>query len=210
MPVNEETLPAEFVATLDALERSYLLETDPIRGSGFGGGAERWRAEREPLLDGVNGDGSILDVGCANGYLLACLVQWGAERRLRLVPHGVDRSGALVERARERLPGFTANLHVGDSWTWSPPRQYEYVYALYDCVPLDYLAEYVVRLLDRVVVEGGRLIVGAYGSRSKRLDPYDIAGFLESHGHVVSGRSSGGSPVVTQFAWVDKPPAPSN
>ena len=208
--MNEKMLPAEFVETLDALERSYLLETDPIRGSGFGGGRERWRTEREPLLDGVRCDGSILDVGCANGHLLSCLVKWGADRGLRLVPHGVDRSAALVERARERLPGFIANLHVGDSWTWSPPRQYEYVYALYDCVPLDYLAEYVVRLLDRFVAEGGRLIVGAYGSRSKGLDPYDVAGFLESQGHVVLGRSSGGSPVVTEFAWVDKPPAPAN
>ena len=208
--MNEKILPAEFVETLDALERSYLLETDPIRGSGFGGGAERWRTEREPLLDGVRGDGSILDVGCANGYLLACLVQWGGERGLKLIPHGVDRSAALVGRARERLPGFIGNLHVGDSWTWIPPRQYEYVYALYDCVPFDYLGEYVVRLLDRAVVEGGRLIVGAYGSHSKGLDAYDIAGFLESQGHVVSGRSSGGSPVVTQFAWVDKPPAPAN
>ncbi|MFH1689761.1 MAG: SAM-dependent methyltransferase [Candidatus Eisenbacteria bacterium] len=204
--MNERMLPAEFVETLDALERSYLRETDPIRGSGFGGGKERWRKEREPLLDGVAGDGGILDVGCANGYLLACLVQWGGERGLRLIPHGVDRSAALVERARERLPAFAANLHVGDSWTWRPPRQYEYVYALYDCVPLDYLADYVVRLLDGCVAEGGRLIVGAYGSRSRGLEPCDIAGFLESQGHVVSGRSSGGSPVLTRFAWVDKLP----
>ena len=208
--MSEKMLPVEFIETLDALERSYLRETDPIRGSGFGGGAERWRSEREPLLDGVRGDGNILDVGCANGYLLDCLVRWGGDRGLRLTPHGVDRSAALVEHARELLPGFSANLHVGDSWTWSPPRVYEHVYALYDCVPLDYLAEYIVRLLDRAVGDGGRLIIGAYGSRSRGLDPYDVAGFLESHGHVVSGRSSGGSPVAAQFAWVDKLPAPAN
>jgi len=208
--VSDRSLPNEFVVTLETLARSYLRETDPIRASGFGGGAERWRAEREPLLDGVSGDGNILDVGCANGYLLECLVQWGRERNLKVTPHGVDRSAALVGLARERLPRFAANLHVGNSWTWCPPRQYEYVYALYDCVPLDYLAEYVDRLLDRAVRVGGRLIVGAYGSRSRGLEPYDIAGFLESHGHAVSGRSSGGSPVVAHFAWVDKPPAPPN
>jgi SAM-dependent methyltransferase len=208
--VSERLLPSEFVETLDALERSYLQETDPIRGSGFGGGPERWRNEREPLLDGVAGDGNILDVGCANGHLLACLVQWGGERGLRLTPHGVDRSAALVERAKELLPDFSANLHAGDSWTWKPPMQYEYVYALYDCVPLDYLAEYVARLLDEFVAADGRLIVGAYGSRSRGLAPFDIAGFLESQGHVVSGRSSGGSPALTQFAWVDRLPAPAN
>jgi SAM-dependent methyltransferase len=202
--MNARKLPPDFVKTLDALERSYLEETDPIRGCGFGGGAERWRAEREPLLDGVAADGNVLDVGCANGYLLECLVLWGEERGLQLAPHGVDRSAGLISRARERLPRFAANLHVGDAWTWIPPRQYEYVYALHDCVPLDYLAEYVVRLLDRAVAFGGRLILGAYGSRSRKLKPYDVAGFLQSQGYAVSGRSSGGSPPLAEFAWTDK------
>ena len=208
--MNERVLPAEFIERLRALEDSYLRETDPIRASGFGGGAERWRAEREPLLDGVEGSGDLLDVGCANGYLLACLIQWSDERGLRLIPHGVDISLALVELARTQLPDFASNLHVGDSWTWSPPRRYEYVYAVYDCVPLDYLAEYVIRLLDRVVEDGGRLIIGSYGSRSKGLAPFDIAGFLESAGHVVAGTSFGGSPVMARFAWVDKPAAPAS
>jgi SAM-dependent methyltransferase len=204
--VSEKELPAEFIRMLDDLAASYLKETDPIRASGFGGGPERWRSEREPILDAVSGNGDVLDVGCANGYLLDCLVRWGRERGLRLTPHGVDRSAALVERAREMMPRFSGNLHVGDAWTWIPPRRYAYVYALYDCVPLEYLAEYVERLLDRAVSDGGRLILGAYGSRSGEQQPFDVVRFLESHGHVVSGRSRGGSPTVSLFAWVDKPP----
>jgi SAM-dependent methyltransferase len=201
---SERDLPLDFTEMLDELERSYLKESDPIRASGFGGGPERWRAEREPLLDGVGRDGDILDVGCANGYLLECVVRWGRERGLELVPHGVDRSEALVELARERLPDFAGNLHIGNSWTWVPPRRYDFVYAVYDCVPEDYLGDYVRRLLDRTVADGGRLILGAYGSRSRGLDPFDLAGFLRSEGHVVSGESNGGSPLTTRFAWVDK------
>lgn len=189
---------------LDELERSYLKETDPIRASGFGGGPERWRAEREPLLEGVGHDGDILDVGCANGYLLECVVEWGRERGLELVPHGVDRSEALIELARERLPGFADNLHVGNSWTWVAPRRYDFVYAIYDCVPEDYLADYVRHLLASAVADGGRLILGAYGSRSRELDPFDVAGFLRSEGYAVSGESTGGSPVIARFAWVDE------
>jgi len=203
--VTERELPGQFTEMLDRLAESYLKEADPIRGSGFGGGAERWRAEREPLLDAVTSDGDILDVGCANGHLLECLLVWGRERGIELTPHGIDRSGALVERARSRLPGHSRNLHVGDAWSWRPPRRYAYVYVLHDCVPPDYLNEFLNRLLDRAVADGGRLIVGAYGSRSRGEPPFDVGGFLASHGWTVSGRSAGGSPPVSAFAWVDKP-----
>jgi SAM-dependent methyltransferase len=202
--MEDRTLPSDFIERLDQLERSYLAETDPIRASGFGGGAERWRAEREPLLDGVVTDGNILDVGCANGYLLECLMRWGQQRGLRLIPHGVDRSSGLIQRARERMPEFDANFHVENSWEWVPPMHYEYVYALHDCVPLDYLPEYVARLLNCAVAPNGRLILGAYGSRSRGVEPYDVAGFLESRGYVVLGQSCGGSPPVTKFAWIDR------
>jgi SAM-dependent methyltransferase len=209
-PLRDEGLPEEFTKMLDELAASYLRETDPIRASGFGGGPERWRSEREPILDGIPGDGDLLDVGCANGYLLLCLVRWGRERGLRLTPHGVDRSEALVVRARELMPRFSANMHVGDAWTWTPPRRYAYVYALYDCVPVDYLAEYVQRLLDRAVANDGRLILGAYGSRSAGSRPFDVVRFLESHGHVVSGHGRGGSPPMSLFGWVDRPLEPGD
>jgi len=47
-------------------------------------------------------------------------------------------------------------------------------------------------------------MVGAYGSRSKGEPSFDVAGFLTSHGWTISGRSAGGSPAVSVFAWVDK------
>lgn len=200
----ERALPRDFTDMLDQLAQSYLAETDPIRASGFGGGAERWRAEREPILDGVTTDGDMLDVGCANGYLLECLVRWGRERGLRLTPHGVDRSAPLVERARARLPKFAGNMHVGDAWSWMPPQRYKYVYVLYDCVPLEYLDEFIRRLFDCAVADGGRLIVGAYGSRSRFEAPFNVSSFLSSHGWRVSGHSSGGSPITSIFSWTDK------
>ena len=79
-------LPVAFLDRLRALEVSYLRETDPVRQSGFGGGHERWRTERQLVLDAVPSDGDCLDVGGANGYLLACLVTWGQEQQVRLTP----------------------------------------------------------------------------------------------------------------------------
>jgi len=201
---RRDALPQEFIARLVELERSYLRSSDPIRRSGFGGGAERWREEREPILDAIEDGGDLLDVGCANGFLLECLVDWGRERGLVITPHGVDLGPRLVELARRRLPQTAANLHVGNAWDWAPPRRYRYVYSVHDCVPLEYLPEYVERLVSDFVEPGGRLIVGAYGSRSRGVEPFAVGPFLTSMGLRVAGTSYGGDPAVSRFAWVDR------
>jgi hypothetical protein len=77
-----DTFPPEFIAHIRGLEAAYLRETDPIRQSGFAGGADRWRSEREPILCAVEGDGDLLDLGCANGFLSECLATWAGERGL--------------------------------------------------------------------------------------------------------------------------------
>jgi SAM-dependent methyltransferase len=196
-------LPPDFLDRARALESAYLQTDDPIRQSGFGGGAERWRAERSPVLDAIESDGDVLDVGCANGYLLECLIAWGAERGLALTPFGVDIGLQLVAEAKRRLPEYADNFWVANAWDWRPPRRFRYVYTLYDNVPVELLAPYVQRLLERVVAPGGRLIVGAYGSRSRGTPPFDIAGFLEEAGFDVTGRTTAGEPPIVAFAWVD-------
>jgi SAM-dependent methyltransferase len=196
-------LPGEFVRQLEALEASYLTKDDPIRQSGFGGGPERWRAEREAILEGIETSGDLLDVGCANGYLLECLVAWGRERGLELTPYGVDQGPRLIELARERFPGLVDHFYVANAWDWIPPRRFRTVYSLYDCVPEAYLEEYVRRLLSRVIEPGGRLIIGAYGSRSQGYPPFEVAEFLASRGYLVAGTAWGGEPPLTSFAWID-------
>ncbi|HAL49288.1 MAG TPA: hypothetical protein DCP37_16180, partial [Dehalococcoidia bacterium] len=167
MTNRRRALPQSFLDSARALEQSYLETDDPVRQSGFGGGAKRWRAEREPILDAVEHDGDILDIGCANGHLLECLVSWGRERGLNLTPHGLDLGPRLIDLARLRHPNFAENFHVGNAWDWRPPRRYRYVYMLYDCVPEAYLAECFGRLLAVFIEPGGRLIVGAYGPKTR-------------------------------------------
>jgi SAM-dependent methyltransferase len=197
-------LPPEFLARVRSLEAAYLASDDPIEQSGFHGGAVRWLAEREPILQAVEGDGSFLDIGCANGYLLECLVRWARERRIELEPFGVDIGPRLIAAARRRLPGFRDNLWVAEASDWQPPRRFRYVYTLADCVPESSLRVYVSRLLERAVEPRGRLIVGSYGSRSRAEPPLDIVGFLESFGLNVLGRAHGGAPPITAFAWADR------
>lgn len=200
----EKPLPPGFLCELMALEAAYLAHDDPIKQSGFFGGAARWRAEREPILDAIESDGDVLDVGCANGFLLECLVAWGGERGLALTPCGLDLGPRLIACAQERLPAFAANFYIGNAWSWQPPRRFRYVYGLHDCVPADFLGEFVERLLGRVVADGGRLIVGAYGSTSKGLPALDVRGFLESAGFEPLGARVVGDLPVASFSWVDK------
>jgi SAM-dependent methyltransferase len=201
--VNRRQLPRDYLLELRELEESYLTSNDPIRQSGFGGGPERWRGEREPILDAVESDGDLLDACCANGFLLECLVKWGRERGREIRPHGLDAGERLVELARQRLARHSANMHVGNVWDWRAPRTYDYVYVIDDCVPSDFLPELVLGLRTRMVAPGGRLIVGSYGSRSRDLAPLDVAEFLSGLGLDVVGTASGGEPPVTAFAWID-------
>src|SRR5918995_3302191 len=95
---------------LRALEAVYLAADDPRGGSGFRGDADRWERLRRPIAAAIDRDGTFLDVGCANGHLLECLVGWAGAEGHRIVPYGLDVSAGLIARARERLPRWTAPL----------------------------------------------------------------------------------------------------
>jgi hypothetical protein len=65
------------------------------------------------------------------------------------------------------------------------------------------LVPYARRLLRRVVEPGGRLILGAYGSRSRGEPPFSIADRLVEAGLAVAGSSLAGLPPIVAFAWLD-------
>ncbi len=197
-----QALPADFLQHLRQLEASYVNEVDPIRQSGFSGGAERWRAEREPILDPIRESGELLDIGCANGYLLESLIAWAQERGIRLIPYGIDQSAALVELARRRLPQFASHFYVANAWEWEPPQRYRYVYSVHDCVPDGFLASYVARLLQQVVAPGGLLILGAYGSRSGGVEPLPLRERLIEFGLAPAGGATVGHAPISRFVWV--------
>jgi SAM-dependent methyltransferase len=199
-----DNLPDDYLQLIRSLEEFYLQSDDPIQQSGFGGGAERWREEREPILNAVQASGDFLDLSCANGYLLECLMAWAAPRNIQLIPYGVDLGPRLIALARRRLPGFADHFFVANAWDWQPPRQFQYVYTLHDNVPEAYLTRYVQRLYDKVIAPGGRLILGAYGSRSRQLQPKDVEACLKQMGFSIVGTAWGGNPRMAQFAWVDK------
>ena len=78
--------------------------TTPAGSRGSPGLRARLQRARRPIVEAVHRDGSLLDVGCANGLLMESLAEWSEEEGHRLEPHGLDISEALVRLARSRYP----------------------------------------------------------------------------------------------------------
>jgi 2-polyprenyl-3-methyl-5-hydroxy-6-metoxy-1,4-benzoquinol methylase len=191
------------------LETSYLRAGTARGGSGFGGTAAAWRAHRGHLCQAIDRDGSLLDVGCANGHLLESMVAWCAERGVRLEPYGVDLSAGLVAEARRRLPRWADRFWVGNALDWAAPggRRFDYVHTLLDLVPEARLGQLLRHQLERLVAPGGRLLVSSYvpvEDRSRHAEAVLARLGLLVDGRTTPGQAGGrGHP---PSVWVDRRP----
>lgn len=146
--------------TSAALAGSYLGDDDPRWQSGFDGDPELWREARSLVLDAVPAGGSLLDVGCANGYLMECLDAWARERGLELTLYGLELDPELADAARRRLPEWAERIYTGNVSEWTPPRRFTYVRTGLEYVAPGSEAALLARLLREVVEPGGRVLVG--------------------------------------------------
>lgn len=150
--------------TLRLVEPSYLGGANPRAGSGFGGDAADWRAARSTICDAIEADGTFLDVGCANGYLMESVAAWSKEKGLTVEPYGLDLSAGLVAEARRRLPHWQDRIWVGNAIDWVSPgaRRFDVVHTLADCVPEHAVRALLTHLLRHSVADGARLLVSSY------------------------------------------------
>ncbi|MBW4700136.1 MAG: class I SAM-dependent methyltransferase [Aphanocapsa lilacina HA4352-LM1] len=207
MQGGDAGLPGWFDRHKEAIERSYLVGNDPYAQSGWASTPERWTRARRIILKAVPHSGTFLDVGCANGLLLEYLVQWANEEGVRLEPHGIDFSEALVELARTKLPAFAGNLVVANAHDWRPQRAFDYVHTLLEYVPETLQGEYLDRLLRHAVAGGGRLIVSSYSSRRTGRAALDVASRLGWLGFRVEGSALSDDEdgwVLTHTTWLAK------
>jgi hypothetical protein len=199
--LDEEAFYADNRRTL---EPAYLRGTTPRQGSGFGGDEREWEQARRHITEGIAGDGTFLDVGCANGLLMESAAAWCAERGLAVEPYGVDISPALAELARRRLPRWADRIWTGNAADWRPPggMRFDYVHILLDCVPSARRADLVRQHLDCTVgPRTGRLLVSDYATDPAAGHP-PAAETLRSLGFRVAGQTSGG-------VRPGRPPAPT-
>lgn len=160
-------------------DAAYLEGDNPRAQSGFGGDEARWEAGRRAIADAIDRDGSFLDIGCANGYLMECAVRWSPHR---VAPYGLDFAPAVARLARERLPHWADRIFVGNALTWDPPRRFDFVRTELVYVPQEHRPGYVRRLLELVLAPGGRLIVCSYGSPRSGLATDPVGDQLRAYG----------------------------
>jgi SAM-dependent methyltransferase len=174
-------------AVLAIIEPAYLGAATPQGQSGQSGDAEGWEQARRLVLDAVDGDGTFLDVGCANGLLMESVHRWGSEDGVSLEPYGVDISAALADLARQRCPQWADRIWTANALGWHPPRRFDYVRTGLDYVPSARRADLVHHLLEHVVADHGRLLVGV---TNEERGQQGLADALRGWGFAVAGTAT--------------------
>lgn len=159
---------------------AYLAAETPWGQSGKTGSADDWEWSRSHVADAIDRDGSFLDVGCANGYLIECLPRWTG---FEIEPYGLEIAPELAELARSRLPDWADRVFVGNALTWEAPRRFTYVRTGLEYVPARRRRE----LAERLLGFSGRLIVGVFNEHETESTTEDL---LAGWGLTVAGRST--------------------
>jgi 2-polyprenyl-3-methyl-5-hydroxy-6-metoxy-1,4-benzoquinol methylase len=149
------------------LEESYLRYPEPWKQAGFMQDENAWIECRKPIADCIDKSGSLLDIGCSNGYLLECLVKWSAEKGLKVLPYGIDLSEKLIAAAKSRLTDYTNNLAVGSGTKWVSPIKYDFVRTELSYVLDESQEQYLNKVFTNFLNPEGKLILTEYRSKKQ-------------------------------------------
>lgn len=189
--MNKQAHEQYFAEMKQVLEHVYLAGETPWNQSGFSGTEERWERLRKPIAECIDRSGRFLDIGCANGYLMECIVRWAAERGLHVEPYGLDISAEFVALAQQRLPQWAERFFIGNAWTWVPEAPFDVVSTEVVYVPEELRQAYVQRLLDVFVVEGGTLLLSEYRASRDADRPNWANEYIEQWGYEIERIESG-------------------
>jgi SAM-dependent methyltransferase len=196
------------------LEDSYVAADergDVCGGSGSSGDMVRWRARHQPIASAFNRDGTWLDIGCANGLLMATLPDWVAEKGHTVQAYGLDLSARIAERARIRYPRFTDRIWTGDVMSFEPPNRFDFVTALSDAVAPNRCAAMVERIARLYLKKSGRVILSCYGpggfitaTKASADDPrrFVVEAGMRAAGYAENCDEASGL-LKTRTAWAD-------
>jgi len=183
-------------AMADLVVPAYLAAETPWGQSGKSGDEALWEEGRSHIADAIDRDGTFLDVGCASGYLMECIVGWSSHV---VEAYGLEIAPELAALARRRLPQWADRIYVGNALTWVPPWRFDFVRTGLEYVPLPRRHELVAHLLGFC----DRLIVGAF---NEEVEERALERAVESWGFRVAGRSERAhrdQRIVRRVFWID-------
>lgn len=167
---------------------------------------KRWKQGRKFIADVIDRDGPVLDIGCANGFLLRCLQEWTG-RGNKLIPYGIDTNPEHIKQAKELFPQNQGNFFEGSVEGLvrqdSPikfPTVYWNVWDNYDFSERERI-DVLKGVIDKVLAPEGRLILGFYdvkeGNNKKRIQQLEQLVFKLT-GHLKAEDSN------EELVWLDK------
>jgi hypothetical protein len=158
----------EFRTLVQHNEQSLLL------GSEMNANFVDWEKERAFLSEPITTSGTILDFGCANGFLLRSFQEWTGLGKA-LVPYGVDTNAEHIQEAKQLFPEQKDHFVTSDRFLQTPIKErpnalqgpFNYVYwNVWDNLPVsenndEYFKGYFTQLLA-ITKNEGKLIMGFY------------------------------------------------
>jgi 2-polyprenyl-3-methyl-5-hydroxy-6-metoxy-1,4-benzoquinol methylase len=151
------------------LEESYLKYTEPWKQTGFMMDEKAWVECRKPIVECLDKSGSLLDIGCSNGFLLESLVKWVSEKGLKLTPYGIDLSEKLITAAKARLPAYADNLVVGNANKWVSPIKFDFVRTELSYVLDESQEQYLQKIFSNLLAPDGKLIITEYRTKKQSV-----------------------------------------
>jgi SAM-dependent methyltransferase len=181
-----------------------------------GASYEEWEAKRRFIAATIDRDGSILDIGCANGFFLRCLQEWSGHT---LVPYGIDVESNLIAQAAALFPQHADHFSVLDVKDISGRGQHG-LPARYDFVFWNFLGAWNINspewqtILRQVLsLAKKRVIIGFYGTNqyapyskewySERDRLLDLPLAFEKAGFVLSGSQLNPTNYNQVIVWSD-------
>lgn len=147
------------------------METERLlKGCDYQGSLSDWIRNRRFIRSVIHKDGTILDIGCANGFFLLSLMLWS---EYKLSPFGIDIAEGKVSMAKRIFGKYPKRFEVFDGVSdidslpsESFPDSFDFVYwNVFDSFAFGDPGGYgcaFLRKLFRKVSPGGRFILAFY------------------------------------------------
>ncbi len=133
---------------------------------------EKWEEGRRFIAEGIHKDGTILDYGCANGFLLRSLEEW---TDYEIDPYGIDTDAKGVAAAREMFPekaDHFVTLEETGSARENFPKSFDFIYwNAWDNYQFESEKNIeLLRQLESRVDPDGRLLLGLYDTKEHNAE----------------------------------------